>query len=508
MARQSSQAAMGTYPLDSWRVAQLANLIKNIKSQNGSVVGRILDPFGDTGKAVKTLADKWGMEPFSVELKEEAARKSQELLGVSNAIYADCYTGVVMSNAGFDVLFLNPPYDTDYSEMESHRSEYKALRHHWKYLRYGGVVIWVAYQHHISSKVARYLAENCKAIFPFYWEKPHLGQYTQVCLIGIKKDSHKAQPFSPNYTEKIVQHLKAVGSRDIDEKIPIEESRFIEMSEGITQENFKKPMCNYKYIVGHREIRNKKTGEVKKVVDSRIAIQGTPIKNLIFRRKDADIPLLEKIHEGHGLHRLPGFDTFFRMNVINAQDDTPIAKPRTGQLGLIIASGMLNQVTLMHNNRLCMIRGSVKQKEFTASVEEETDNNNNEQTITTVHRMPTPVVTILYEDGTVENLTEEDALVDFIGEHMEQLLDIYESRYTPDYDMYIHPEWGKVFDENKIKGEHEYIPTQEYMSVATAEDLMRKRKMVMVAEMSMGKSPMSIAVLEMMYRFEQSKEAM
>jgi hypothetical protein len=507
MARLESQAKMGTFPLDDWRVDQLGNLLKNTRSQNGSVVGKILDPFADTGETIKKLADKWNMEPFAVELKEEAAREAQELLGVSNAIWADSYNGVVMSNNHFDVLYLNPPYDSDFSEMESRRSEYKALRHHWKYLRFGGVVIWVAYKNHITEKVARFLMENCKAVFPFYWAEPHLGQYTQVCLIGIKKDNDKDEPFSPNYTEHAVQHLKGVGSRIVDDNIPIEESRFIEMSEGITQENFKQPLCQYKYIVGHRTIRNKKTGETKKVIDSRIAIYGTEADNLQFRRKEADIPLLEKMHEGHGVHRLEGFDNFFRISVIEEQNDTPIAKPRTGQLGLIIAAGMINQTTLMHNDQLCMIRGSVRQKEFTASVQDEMDKNNNPTTVTTVHRMPTPVVTILYEDGTVENLTEEDALVNFIGEHMNQLLEIYERKYKPSYDMKIHPEWGKVFDQNKIKGKHEYLPTQEYYSVATAEQLMRQGKMVDVAEMSFGKTSCALAALEMMYRFERGKEA-
>lgn len=491
MARIESAAKMGTYPLDEWRAEQLIKVVKNTGAR-----GRILDPFCDTGHIVKTLGDAWDMDAFGIELKEEAARQAQNLLGEGSAIYADSYSGVRVTNASFDILYLNPPYDTDYSDMSAQRSEYKALRHMWKYLRYGGLVIWVAYKHHISKHVAGFFFEKCKMVYPFYWEKPHLDNYTQVCLVGLKKDSDKDQPLSPKAIMMGTEHLRRVGTRKAEENIPIEKSRFVELGEGLTK--------SHKYMAMRRKVKNKKTGAVKTVVDRRIAIKGHPGGIFSFSRKEPDPKLAVEMHEKYGPQTRPEFKDIFRVAILD-EEIQPIAKPRSGQLGVIMASGLLDTETLTHNGKRCMIRGNTKHRTLTVKTEEEMDANNNERTIITEHTIPTPTVTIVYEDGAVENLTEDDSLVEFIGEHMDQLFEIYRNKYQPSYDMKIDPMWGEIFDNNLIKGQYEYLPTQEYMAVAAAEHLMREGRLVVVGEMSLGKTAIANAVIQMAHKFEEVK---
>lgn len=495
MARPQSQAKMGTFPLDSWRAEQLIKIIKN----TGASQGKILDPFCDTGEIVKQLGEAWNMQAYGVEIKEEAAREAQTNLGVANALFADSYTGVRMSNNAFDILYLNPPYDIDYSEVESHRAEYKGLRDHWKYLRFGGMVIWVAYKHHISKTVARFFFEKCKRVYPFYWTKEHMGQ-VQICIIGLKKDSKKGKGMSPNAIEKGVEHLYNVGSRLVDDNIPIDKSKFKEMSERLTDKNHRKGM------VVVRTLRSKKDPSKKRKLWG-IPINGIHINHFSFATKEPDVKLVKEINEKSGLHRLPSFHDAFRTIQLNSQNEQPIAQARAGQLGLMISAGMMDGIILTHKERRCMMRGSVKTTELTASIKDEVDSHDNTRVITTVHEMPTPSVIILYANGEVENLTEENSLVEFIDIHIKQLLKIYSDRYKPAYDMTIHPMWGEVFDNNSINGKHEALPTQEFVAVATAEQLMRNREEILVGEPAFGKTSIALYVMEMMYQFEEQKYA-
>lgn len=489
MARPESAAKLGTFPLDDWRADQLINTIKNIGHG-----GSIMDPFMDTGHIVSKLADAWGMTAYGCEIKEEAARQAQDALGYGNAIYGDSYSAINATNFGFDILYLNPPYDSDVSDT-SGRSEMKALRHFWKYLDKGGLCIWVAYKHHITKHVAEHFFSKCSQVYPLYWSEPHLGVYTQVCIIGVRGQDPKSPSFSPKTIASASSHLVAVGNGTI----PIEKSKFMEMESGL--KGFK-----HKHMVGKITIKNKKTGEKKKVLDTRIAVKPNMAK-IHFRRNKPDTELLAKLDREYGPQNSSDFDAAFRMTVLSDEDINPIAKPRAGQIGVIIASGLLDNVILRHEGRLCMIRGSTKRKVYTAKVETERDANKNERKVETVHDIPVPTITVIYEDGEVANLTEDNDLTEFISQHIDQLFDIYKDKYKPSYDMTIHPEWGSVFDNNLILGAHEYLPTQEHVSTAIAEELMRNRRMIFVGEMSFGKTASTNAIMSIMSKFEKIRSS-
>ncbi|MCA9968523.1 MAG: hypothetical protein KC423_29965, partial [Anaerolineales bacterium] len=126
-----------------------------------------------------TLAGGLGLEPFGVELHEgraEAARTAVAQLlaarpvGATPSITApttrilhDSYHNLVTSRGGYNLLYLNSPYDhddEDGGDRGDHggRLEYQWLVHTRPWLQPGGLLLWVVPQHLLRlRKATRYI---------------------------------------------------------------------------------------------------------------------------------------------------------------------------------------------------------------------------------------------------------------------------------------------------------------------------------------------------------------
>jgi hypothetical protein len=59
---------------------------------------------------------------------------------------------LVASNEAFGILWANPPYDHDKLAKASRRVEFRYLRHAWKWVQDGALVLWVVYNHHLTEE--------------------------------------------------------------------------------------------------------------------------------------------------------------------------------------------------------------------------------------------------------------------------------------------------------------------------------------------------------------------
>ncbi|MBK8904468.1 MAG: N-6 DNA methylase [Anaerolineaceae bacterium] len=91
--------------------------------------GRIFDPCTGEGTALVSLAETLALSPYGVELHEERARLAREKIQALQArllvanrsaqlptqtrLLHDSYQNVQASRDGFNLLYLNPPYDQD-----------------------------------------------------------------------------------------------------------------------------------------------------------------------------------------------------------------------------------------------------------------------------------------------------------------------------------------------------------------------------------------------------------
>ncbi len=124
MTRLANAEKAGYFPLSPSVINQICT---HITASHG---GRILDPCVGEGTALVTLAEKLGLEPFGVELHEGRAKAARGAVGQlmisrhgsdtgdaaaahGTRILHDSYLSLVTSRSGYNLLYLNPPYDHD-----------------------------------------------------------------------------------------------------------------------------------------------------------------------------------------------------------------------------------------------------------------------------------------------------------------------------------------------------------------------------------------------------------
>ncbi|MBK9056000.1 MAG: class I SAM-dependent methyltransferase [Chloroflexi bacterium] len=181
-----------------------------------------LIPAAGEGVALLTLADKLDLEPFGIELHEGRAKKAQELVqqGLARRLQAsrsavlphlptrrilhDSYTGLITSRGGYNLLYLNPPYDHD---DEDGRLEYQWLKLCRPHLQPGGVLIWVVPQHLLKfAPAARYIAGWYEKVQVFRFPDPEYAQFRQVVLFGVLRP----RPIPPD--SELVEKLSLLAS--------------------------------------------------------------------------------------------------------------------------------------------------------------------------------------------------------------------------------------------------------------------------------------------------------
>ncbi|MFQ5401571.1 MAG: DUF6094 domain-containing protein [Anaerolineae bacterium] len=180
--------------------------------------GRILDPCAGEGTALVAFSDKLGLDPFGVELHEGRAKAAREAVSQLMAsrhgsdkgdaaashgtrILHDSYLSLVTSRGGYNLLYLNPPYDHD---DEDGRLEYQWLVRTRPWLQTGGLLVWVVPQHMLRfRKAARYLLSWYDQIQIFRFPDEEYEQFKQIVLFGVLR--RKAIALDGEIVEKWAQ---------------------------------------------------------------------------------------------------------------------------------------------------------------------------------------------------------------------------------------------------------------------------------------------------------------
>jgi hypothetical protein len=180
--------------------------------------GRILDPCAGEGVALATLAEKLSLDPFGVELHEGRAKTAREtvnrliatrtandesdtIVSATTRILHDSYLSLVTSRGGYNLLYVNPPYDHD---DEDGRLEYQWLVHTRPWLQKGGVLVWVVPQHMLRfRKATRYILSWYDRVQIFRFPDDTYEQFKQIVLFGV----HRSKAVAPDgeMVEKLAQ---------------------------------------------------------------------------------------------------------------------------------------------------------------------------------------------------------------------------------------------------------------------------------------------------------------
>ncbi len=163
--------------------------------------GRILDPCAGKGVALVTLAETLNLKPFGVELHEERAQEArssvQKLaarqltqsrsaqLSDQTRILNDSYLNLVTSKNGYNLLYLNPPYDWD---KEDGRLEYQWLWKSRPWLQPGGLLVYVVPRHILKMrKAAKYIASHYDQVRVYRFPDGAYERFKQIVLFGVRR---------------------------------------------------------------------------------------------------------------------------------------------------------------------------------------------------------------------------------------------------------------------------------------------------------------------------------
>jgi hypothetical protein len=87
------------------------------------------------------------------------------------------------------LLYLNPPYDWESGESNNQRLELVFLDHSYRWLKAGGVLVFVIPQLRLE-KCARLLSEHFTDLSVFRLTEPACLQYKQIVVLGTRRKRH------------------------------------------------------------------------------------------------------------------------------------------------------------------------------------------------------------------------------------------------------------------------------------------------------------------------------
>jgi hypothetical protein len=178
--RPHGQTKLGFFPLPVAEAARLKNYLAFVLEFSA------LDPCVGDGVAFTHLlrgvtAHRYGIE-IDANRAEQAKGHGIETVQ-ANTMDVRCQAEVV------SLLYLNPPYDWESGESNNQRLELVFLEHSYRWLKAGGVLVFVIPQLRLA-KCARLLSEHFTDLRVFRLTEPASLEYKQIVVLGTRRKRH------------------------------------------------------------------------------------------------------------------------------------------------------------------------------------------------------------------------------------------------------------------------------------------------------------------------------
>lgn len=318
MARLASQSKLGYYatPLEVVR-----HIRQCLTFEEGC---RLLDPCCGEGEALALIAQGNPVKTYGIELERDRLTKAQHAL--QHVLWGDALREITVSS-GFDLLYLNPPYDFEEGEAQNQRLEYRFLMKFRRALSHTGMIIMIfplaaLKSEPLRNEIARFSGLEI-VTFP---EGELFDCFHQLVLTGWKK-SVTSERFEQN---RIL--LSEIADIDPDELPDILGTI--------------RNMAGKQYRVG--KVHSERPLEFR---SQRL----DPERVLEFISSS---PLLKEFYS----HAEPP----------SMNDITPLAPLRQGHLAMLVAAGLCNGAEVVdpeNHSRTLLIKGTVQRISEVASTE-------------------------------------------------------------------------------------------------------------------------------------------
>ena len=178
--RPHGQTKLGFFPLPIAESRRLRNWL--IFPDLFSAV----DPCVGDGVAFAALIGDTPAHRYGIEIDSNRSEQARGL-GI-DTIHASAMD-VRCPAESSSLLYLNPPYDWECGESNNQRLEYVFLEHTYRWLKPGGVLIFVIPQLRLA-KCARLLAEQFGDVRVFRLTEPECVQYKQIVVLATRRKRH------------------------------------------------------------------------------------------------------------------------------------------------------------------------------------------------------------------------------------------------------------------------------------------------------------------------------
>ncbi|MCB8980634.1 MAG: hypothetical protein H6657_24755 [Ardenticatenaceae bacterium] len=453
MTRLANTEAAGFYPLPP-SVTDL--IIPTITAPHG---GRILDPVAGEGTALITLAEKLGLDPFGVELHEgraQAARDAVSQLVAQNSagafstrILHDSYRNLVTSRGGYNLLYLNPPYDHD---DEDGRLEYQWLVHTRPWLQPGGLLVWVVPQHMLRFRKATfYILSWYDQVQIYRFPDDTYDRFKQIVLFGVLRP--KATAPDSEMVERIAQ--LAVGKEML---LPLT---------AVSEPTYTLPPL----IVNHSafKFRSQFVDPADALAEARqLGVSSKAAWREHLDPNCANVPL------------------------------RPLTPLKIGHMNSVIAAGHLNNQVLADDDERLLIKGRNYKVTRAEEYEEPLPDGRTRVTHLETESVVTDITTV-DANGQVASYKGGD-LEQFLQKWIAHLTGIVAQEYPPVYQFDLNG-YGRLLNSLSKKrkipgmnGKSGLLPAQKHAAAAALTRLETKSDAVIVGEMGSGKSTIGAAI--------------
>jgi hypothetical protein len=175
--RNVARIKLGYYPLPHAEGLRLRKLL--VFEDGASAAG----PCAGTGAALHQLTEGADVDKHGVEL--DAGRAAQSAASGIKTIHGNLFETIGKAES-VSLLYLNPPYDAEIGSRANKRMEYLFLKHTFRWLVEGGVLLMVVPRERLDSAIPL-LAGNFTGLRIFRRTDPEAERFDQVALFGVRK---------------------------------------------------------------------------------------------------------------------------------------------------------------------------------------------------------------------------------------------------------------------------------------------------------------------------------
>jgi hypothetical protein len=199
--RPHGKTKLGFFPLPVREAARLKNHLAFASEFSA------FDPCVGDGVAFTHLlhgvtAHRYGIEIDANRAEQARALRIETLQ--ANTMDVRCQAEAV------SLLYLNPPYDWESGDSNNQRLEFVFLEHTYRWLKAGGVLIFVIPQPRLT-KCARLLSEHFTDLRVFRLTEPACLEYKQIAVLATRRKRHSK--VSDAVLLDGVRYLEALGTK-------------------------------------------------------------------------------------------------------------------------------------------------------------------------------------------------------------------------------------------------------------------------------------------------------